>query len=134
MTTVTRKTWNEAVRNDNGVVTSYIPHVNDIGIDVYGNIQTSADGEAVKDIVDAIVKTHRGEMQLAINRGIEYEKTVFAHRMYLPIWEAQVREAVLSCEGVVSIESFAYDIVDDELQYTIIIQTDYSGTETITNV
>lgn len=122
------------MRNDNGVVTSYIPHVNDIGIDVYGNIQTSADGEAVKDIVDAIVKTHRGEMQLAINRGIEYEKTVFAHRMYLPIWEAQVREAVLSCEGVVSIESFAYDIVDDELQYTIIIQTDYSGTETITNV
>ena len=122
------------MRNDNGVVTSYIPHVNDIGIDVYGNIQTSADGEAVKDIVDAIVKTHRGEMQLAINRGIEYEKTVFAHRMYLQRWEAQVREAVLSCAGVVSIESFAYDIVDDELQYTIIIQTDYSGTETITNV
>lgn len=134
MTTITRKTWNEPTRDSSGVIVDYVPHVNDIGVDVYGNIQMSADGSAVKDIVDAIVKTHRGEMQLAINRGIDYEKTVFAHRMYLPIWESQVREAVLSCEGVVSIESFAYDIVDDELQYTIIIQTDYSGTETITNV
>lgn len=122
------------MRDSNGVVTRFIPHVNDIGIDAYGNIQMSSDGEAVKDIVDALVNTHRGEMQLAINRGIEYEKTVFANRMYLPIWESQVREAVLSCEGVVSIESFEYDIVDAELQYTIIIQTDYSGTETITNV
>lgn len=133
MISITRKTWNEPVMDDD-VVTGYKAHVNDIPLDAMGNISLSIDGAAVKEIVDAMVKTHKGEMQLATNRGIPYETTVFTHRKYLPVWEAEVREAVLGCDGVVSIESFEYDIVDDELQYTIVIRTEYSGTETISNV
>ena len=134
MTSVTRKTWNEPITNESGVVTGYEAHVNDIPLDARGNISLSVDGAAVKEIVDAIVKTHKGEMQLATNRGIPYETTVFAHKKYLPVWESVVREAVLDCEGVESIESFEYDIVNDELQYTIVIRTAYSGMETISNV
>lgn len=133
MISITRKTWNEPVMDDD-VVTGYKAHENDIPLDARGNISLSVDGAAVKEIVDAMVKTHKGEMQLATNRGIPYETTVFAHRKYLPVWEAEVREAVLGCDGVVSIESFEHDIVDDELQYTIVIRTEYSGTETISNV
>lgn len=134
MTSVTRKTWNEPITNVSGVVMGYNYHVNDISVNARGNIAMSEDGAAVKEIVDALVKTHRGELQLAMNAGIPYETTVFAHKKYLPIWESDVREAVLSCEGVESIESFEYEIVDDDLQYTIVMRTAYSGTETISNV
>lgn len=134
MTSVTRKTWNEPITNESGVVTGYEEHVNDIPLDASGNIALSEDSAAVKEIVDAIIKTHKGELQLATNRGISYETTVFAHKKYLSIWESEVREAVEDCDGVVAIESFDYDIVNDELQYTIVIQTEYSGTETISNV
>lgn len=113
-------------------MTGYTPHINDIGVDAYGNIAMAKNDKAVRDIVDALVKTHKGELQLAIDRGIPYDSTVFVHKKFLPIWEAEVRDAVKSCEGVTGIESFEYTLEGDELHYTIVITTEY-GTETVTN-
>lgn len=140
MKTIARKTWNEPVYGANDGVESstakfagYVEHVNDIKLDQRGNVMFNTEAEAVADRVDAAVKTHLGELQLNIEKGIDYEDTIFKHRKYAQQWANQMREAILNDEEVERVDSFDYEIDGETLKYTVVFTTTYGTTETVTN-
>lgn len=139
MKTIGRNSWNEPVYGLDGEGSSaekfsgYVEHVNDIKLDQRGNIMMLEGAKAVVDRVDAALKTHSGELQLNIEKGIPYEETVFRHRKYAQQWASLMRETILNDDEVERVDSFDYEIEGDVLKYTVVFTTKYGTTETVTN-
>lgn len=143
MQTVARKTWNEPVLGTTGsdgdtesesvAYAGYVEHVNDIKLDQRGNVMMYEDAKAVADRVDAAIKTHVGELQLDVERGIPYETTVFKHRKYAQSWASKMQSAIRKVDGVEGLESFEYEIDGDKLTYKAVFTTEYGTTESVSN-
>lgn len=102
---------------------------NDLYLDGNGQIATVQDTEATAQIVDARVKTLRGEMQLNVGRGIPYFATIMQSKRFLPYWEGEMRSVILQCPGVRDILSFRYSTSGENLSYLAQVRTTF-GTET----
>lgn len=81
--------------------------------------------EAYADIINAAIRTIRGEMQLNIEGGIPYMETVFDNPSRVVIWKTEVEEKIESFDFVNAITDFTYDIDYDNhtLHYKATIET-----------
>lgn len=86
-------------------------------------------------IVDSIVSTQKGELQLDENRGIDYFGTVFESPKYISIWAAQVKKAINDLSWVTGIQEFDYEFKRDTqtVTWTAVINTAYGDTVTVGN-
>lgn len=96
-----------------------------------GRFQFKTDLYAAMQIIDNKVREQLGEYKYNQTSGIDYTDNVFASGANYQLFESQVRTNVLSLDFVISIDSFEYDIDDDnnELTYTLTVSTEY-GTDT----
>lgn len=108
-------------------------HVYDIGIGADGDfLFTSADDprEAYGNIVADAIRTLEGELQLDIERGIPYQRTIWETVGRLNVWKIYVRRTILDYPFVRAIENFDISISNGrELDYKITITTDYGTVE-----
>lgn len=107
-------------------MTIAVDAANDIYL-VNGDIATSAGNDARAQIISAIIRTRRGELQLDTDRGIPYLETIFnsAGKRWLDLWEGSVRTAIRECEFVDSILSFDYsiDYERSSVSYRAVVKT-----------
>lgn len=91
------------------------------GVEAYGII-----------IADAI-RTLVGELQLDVQRGIDYENTVFASASRLIQWKRDVQDAVTEFDFVKSVKTFEANVVDgNTVSYRLEVVTD-SGLTVVTD-
>ena len=105
-----------------------IKHYNDLYLDQMGNIAMSnSDIEALKNVIENVVKTQMGELQLNINKGVPYFQTIFSHQTNVPYWKVYMIDAIENVEGVISCEYFNIDIDNEKnlLTYIASIKTEF---------
>jgi hypothetical protein len=102
-------------------------HYNDLSLDENGNITMSSDLEALKYVIENVVKTQMGELQLNINKGIPYFQTIFSHQTNVPYWKVYMVDAIENVDGVISCEYFNIDIDNEKnlLTYVASIKTEF---------
>ena len=108
--------------------TEEIKHYNDLYLDQFGNIAVSnSDIEALKNVIENVVKTQMGELQLNINKGVPYFQTIFSHNTNVPYWKDYMIDAIESVDGVISCENFNIDIDNEKnlLTYIASIKTEF---------
>lgn len=86
--------------------------------------------EAYAQIINAKMRTQRGELQLNLMGGIPYMETVFKNRSLIPIWESEVILMLEDLPFVKSVKNFEYTVEEGTVKYTAEIETD-SGEITI---
>lgn len=97
-----------------------------------GRIQTVSDLESAKIIIDNAVRSQLGEYRYNTTKGVNYEGNVFGPAPNLQLFEAQVRRNVLSLSFVERINSFEYNVSNNELVYEMSVSTIYGDTDTVT--
>lgn len=101
---------------------------NDLFLDASGNLAFVTGVNAVGQNCQTAVKAQRGEMILAMNKGMPTRAT--AWDQYNPSqFEAAVRSIILSVDGVLSITAFAMVKQDNDLKYVASIHTIYGPTQ-----
>ena len=95
--------------------------------DIYlsaGQLAIVSGKEAQAQIIDAIVKTQKGELIYNTERGIPYFESVFDSRKKIGIWASAVSKAISDCDFVSSIKSFTYAVdTNNILSYNIEVVT-----------
>lgn len=95
---------------------------NDLFIDASGNLAFVSNVDAIGQNCQTAVKAQRGEMILAMNKGMPTRAT--AWDTYNPSqFEAAVRSIILSVDGVLSIPSFSMIKQNNDLTYIASIHT-----------
>lgn len=90
--------------------------------------------EAYRQILEAAIRTQRGELVLDVDRGIPYFETVFDRPQNVYLWADAVKKRTKQFPWVEEIVSFDYDIdhANHVLTYTMKVKTDI-GTITLSN-
>jgi len=101
---------------------------NDIYLGNDGNIVVVSGIEATRQACVNIARAEYGEMVLAIDEGIPNFETVWRDAANVAQFEAYVRAALLSVDGVLEISEFLIDVRDNKLFYTATIKTVYGET------
>lgn len=111
-----------------------IDHTNDIGLTADGKDYAVSSGtEAYGFIIADAIRTLVGELQLDIQRGIDYENTVFASASRLIQWKRDVQDAVTAFDFVKSVKAFEAKVVDgNTVSYRLEVVTD-SGLTVVTD-
>lgn len=102
---------------------------NDIFLDDLGNISVVESLDAETKIIENVIKTQRGELQLEIEKGVPYFETIFSSSGDVSIWQNFMTDEVESVEGVIRVESFDVKITENTLSYEMNILTDYGNSE-----
>ena len=96
--------------------------------DIYtvdGLIAVASGKDAQAHIIADAIRTLEGELQLDIEAGIPYQRTVWESRSRVNIWQHFVRERVLAFPFVQEIVSFTVDLgTEHQLHYTLTVRTD----------
>lgn len=71
------------------------------------------DAVAAANVVDSVLNTQRGELQLDTERGIRYLETIFSSPHRRLEWETEMREAIERMPFVTELDEFKTSIVDD---------------------
>ena len=103
---------------------------NDIFLDGNNHLAISRGQQAVLEQVEHAVKTLRGEMPFAADRGLPNFETIWSGSPNLLQFEFYWRQAVNRIADVVRIERFSARIVNNELIYEATIVTTF-GTESV---
>lgn len=90
-----------------------IQHYNDLYLDSGNNIAFVSNLEALKHVVENVVRTQFGELQLNSTKGIPYFETIFSSRTNVDYWKAYMIDAIESVDNVDSCELFEIDISED---------------------
>jgi len=85
--------------------------------------------EAVAAVAENVLRTHRGELQFDVTRGIPWFETVFSSIRNLPAWSAQMVIAIKKVQGVTGLVSFDYQLSGSLVEYVAKIKTIYGETE-----
>lgn len=103
-----------------------VKHYNDLYLDGT-NIAFTSDIEALKSVIENVVKTQFSELQLNANKGIPYFETIFTHQNNILYWKAYMIDAIEKVDNVVACELFDIDIDNEKnlLTYTAYIKTIY---------
>lgn len=102
---------------------------NDLYLDEAGNIAMVDGKEAYAQIINATMRTVRGELQLNTRKGLPYFETVFENRNLVEIWRSEAVIAITALPFVKKVVSFDCKIDGDVLQYTSTIETDNGTVE-----
>ena len=90
-----------------------------------GILAVSSGKDAQAHIIADAIRTLEGELQLDIEAGIPYQRTVWESRSKINIWQHFVRERVLAFPFVQEIISFTVDLGTEHLlHYTLTVRTD----------
>lgn len=106
---------------------------NDIFVNSDGNLDMQIDLPATLQACAQISKAQLGEIIYSAQQGIPNFETVWNGVPNMAQWEAALRNAILSIEGVVNILNLTTSLANNVLSYTAEILTIY-GTGTITNI
>lgn len=101
---------------------------NDIFANAFNRLAIFTDLEAVAQHTRQAVQARRGEMIYAENRGINYLSNVLGNTPNLLQFESEVRQAINRIPNVLSVLNFEADIINNQLTYTIEIQTPFGVT------
>lgn len=84
-------------------------------------------------VVDSMIATQKGELQLDEDRGVDYFGTVFQNPKYIGIWAAQVKSVVRSNPWVMDIEEFTYsfDRETGALTWDMVVKTTYGDSVSV---
>lgn len=102
--------------------------------DIYaigGYLQIATGLTAVLQTCERAMKTYLGEMIYAADRGVDYFNYVFGSSANIIQFESGARAQILRVDGVTGILSFSAIVENNELVYSVEIETEY-GTDTIT--
>lgn len=99
----------------------------DIYLDSSGQIAMCDGKNCHAQVLEAVILTVKGEIQLDQNLGIPYFTTVFESKRYLNDWAMAVRKAITAYDWVVSIDSFDYEFDGNVLKYSIEVTTSEDG-------
>lgn len=96
--------------------------------DIYtvdGLIAVASGKDAQAHIIADAIRTLEGELQLDVESGIPYERTIWTSRANVSIWEHFVRQKVLSFPFVQEIISLDINLgTEHQLHYTLTVCTD----------
>lgn len=104
-------------------------HAYDISLNSDGDFLFSSGKEAYGSIIEDVVRTLEGEMQLNVEGGIPYQRTIWKSVSELNIWEIYVRDAVNALAFVSGIDDFVVNIDGSHLDYTLVVSTDAGAVE-----
>lgn len=104
-------------------------HSYDIYLTQDGDFALSDGVHAYANIIADTVRTLEGEMQLDVDRGIPYQRTIWTSVSELGIWEIYVRNAVNALPFVVAIEDMDVVVDGKHLSYTLVVRTDEGAVE-----
>ena len=100
-------------------------HAYDIGLDESGDFAFSSGLSAYADIIADKVRTLEGEMQLDVEGGIPYQRTIWNNMSELDVWKIYVRQAISTLPFVKSIVSFSTNVSGGKiLPYVLEVETD----------
>lgn len=106
-------------------MTSLSQNTNNDIFAVGGTLCVSSSKEAMAIAVKDAIQTLEGELQLDVESGIPYQRTIWESSSKVELWKHFVKEKVLSFPFVENIISFDVTINEHkELHYTLTIQTD----------
>jgi hypothetical protein len=106
--------------------------INDIYIGNDGNIAVFRDLQAVLGACETASKAQLGEMVLAINSGIPNFQTVWVGSPNFAVFQSYLRNTLLAIPGVIGVESIEISSIENTLEYTATINTQF-GTGVIAN-
>lgn len=94
------------------------------------NVIDGKDG--VLAVVESVVKTEVGELQLDTNAGINHIGLLANGSSLLPFWRKDMEDAVLGCAYVSGIKTFdvRMDSASESVVYTLEIETPYGDAAT----
>lgn len=98
---------------------------NDFTVDASGNLTLLVDGAGVPQTARQYASTLRGEMIHASTQGVPYFEFAFGAAPNLGQFSAALRARLLECPGVQEVQRLDVDRVDDTLNYTATLLTDY---------
>lgn len=91
---------------------------NDLVILSDGNLSISSGLDAVLNAAQTAAQAQLGEMVLSIDTGVPNFQTVWSSATNVAQFEAYVRRAILSVDGVKEISEFSVDVRDNQIFYT----------------
>ena len=100
---------------------------------VNGKFQFVYDQYAIAQNCDQAMRQELGELNFDKDKGVEYLNNLFTGSPNFQRFEAQARAQILAVDGVTSINSFEYELLENTLNYSVEIYTEY-GTTTFSNV
>lgn len=104
-------------------------HVYDIYLTDAGDFAFRSDREAYGNIIADAIRTLEGELQLNVEGGIPYQRTIWKSVSELNIWEIYVRDAVNALSFVSGIDDFIVNVDGSHLDYTLVVSTDAGAVE-----
>lgn len=100
---------------------------NDLYLGTDGNIAILSGAEAVAAACSTKTKAQLGEMVFETTQGIPNFQAVFTGVPNYPVFQAYLRNNILSIDGVTGIESIFINPVKNTLNYTARIQSIYGA-------
>lgn len=97
------------------------------------NLETITGLKAVIQSCEQAAKTQLGEVFLDTTRGVPNTETIWTSRANIAQFQSYLQRMILSVPDVIGVKSLETDIVENNVVYSIEIETIY-GTEIITNV
>lgn len=105
---------------------------NDIYLGRDGNIVIASGIDGVLNACETIARSQLGEMILSIESGLPNFQAVWVGSPNYAIFQAYLRNALVSVPGVLDVKDISILNKDNTLQYTATIQTQF-GSGVITN-
>lgn len=100
---------------------------NDLFVGTDGRLSVVSGLDAIRYACEHIAKSQLGEMIYATDRGLPNFELVWSGAPNLPQWEASLRAALLSVDGVLDVPSLSVTRSAGVLSYTAEIKTAYGG-------
>ena len=102
---------------------------NDIQLDAVGNIKMDSGAEAYRQHLINRIRLQQYEYPYDLTRGINWLGYVLGHDVNLAMWQTQLLELVNSVPFVKSIVDWRYEIEETNLQFKLVVDTDYGEIE-----
>ena len=102
---------------------------NDIMLDSIGNIKIADGAEAYRQHIMNRVRLQQYEYPYDLTRGINWLGYLLGHDINITVWQAQFLELINSISFVKSIVDWRYNIDNNNLQFRLVVDTDYGQIE-----
>lgn len=102
---------------------------NDLYIGLDGRLVVVSGIDAVLNACQTAAQAQLGEMVLAVDQGVPNFETIWTSSANVAQFEAYVKRAIMSVDGVKGIENFSVKVQNNKVIYNARIQTIYGTGE-----
>lgn len=102
---------------------------NDIMLDSIGNLKIADGVEAYRQNMVNRIRLQQYEYSYDLTRGINWMGYLLGNNVNIGMWQAQLLEMVSGLPYVKSIIDWKYNIENNNLQFRLIVDTDYGEIE-----